>query len=153
MVYRKAQTKSRGLHAGMLRNKISLHKLTKKKDAETGYTTEVYNYADVWSQIIYANEMKDPNGISVDESARTKFVIRIRTDVTNNDYVQFKNDWYKVQQISRKSQSEDFLVLTCVPSIPNSLRDYHVVDSVGSELGTNTGRPSTNENWDWPYTI
>lgn len=153
MVYRKAKTKFPGIHAGMLRNTISLHRVTKTPDGETGYLTKTENYADVWAMITYSNEMKDANGINIDDSARTKFTIRLRSDVTNKDYVQSGDEWFKVMQIERKSQNEDFLTLSCVPSLPNHLRDYTLVDSEGDEVGSNTGRPSTNENWSWPFEV
>lgn len=137
----------------MLRNRISIYTVTAKPDDGTGIDYENTLVAHVWAKIVYPNQIFNPEGFGEDQDAMTRFYIRLRSGINSKQFVQCGNDWYKIATVERKSQNEDFLILSCIPRANNTLSDYSIVDSEGDEISNNDDHESGNKNWEYPYSV
>lgn len=142
MVYRNTKTNNKKIHGGLLRDRISVHEVTKKPDSGAGAEYDVKEKFSCYAKVSF--EQRDVvAGLdgSIDqnfENDEYKFIVRLMSKkITPKDFIRWRDNWFKVSSVSRLNPFEDFIVIQGRPANPNTNWDYEAFDSENNSLGAN----------------
>lgn len=100
---------------GDLSKRITLHTRSIRPPdfGDTNFTEEFSNPVVVWAMILTSTGKTIFDGVSLDVQVTHEVYIRHRDGVTEETWIEYKNDYYDVLRVENLEEDDEFLKISC----------------------------------------
>ncbi len=102
--------------AGKLNRRITIQQRVQTKDADGGIVDAWSDFAEnIWSNVIYLDsvERKATNAGGIKLEAKTRFIIRYLSGITNTMRVSFNSQHYNIRHINDFDDKHAYMIISC----------------------------------------